>query len=259
MKQSIIALAGLFLCVLSVAETKSFVVYKNEKNETCDSINANKKCLYEYSDFENRIGRVRVENMEGTLLKVMEGAYIDSVPNKIRNICPIMIDQIKDGSVTSYREDGSLHTTGTYKNYLLHGEFRSYYPNGQVTRIDNYQEDKLISGQCFTPEGIKTDYFEFAAMPEYKGGLPGLKKFLSKTVRYPAKAQSQGIQGRVLVGFVVENTGDLNLIFIEKSVHPLLDEEALRVVRKMKKWKPGVMDNQPIGVRYMLPVNFVLQ
>ena len=95
--------------------------------------------------------------------------------------------------------------------------------------------------------------------PKFPGGMGELMKFLSKNIRYPAICQNQGIQGRVIVQFVVDANGNITDPQVVKSVHPHLDAEALRVISSMPPWKPGTQKGKPVRVRYTLPVTFKLK
>ena len=92
--------------------------------------------------------------------------------------------------------------------------------------------------------------------PEFPGGRQGLMIFLSQNLTYPKEAEKNRIEGKVLVQFVVNRDGSIVDSRVIKSVHPLLDAEALRVVNLMPKWKPGEVKGKPVRVRYALPVTF---
>lgn len=97
-------------------------------------------------------------------------------------------------------------------------------------------------------------------MPQFPGGSSALFEYLSKNVKYPdpVAAMENGIQGRVIVSFVVEKDGSISLVRLLKSVEPSLDAEAMRVVRSMPKWTPGKQNGEPARVKYTLPVTFKL-
>ena len=95
-------------------------------------------------------------------------------------------------------------------------------------------------------------------MPQFPGGQGELMKFLRNNVKYPAEAQKKKIEGRVIVTFVVNKKGRVIDPTVERSVHPLLDAEALRVIKRMPKWKPGKMDGESVNVKYRLPITFKL-
>ncbi len=109
---------------------------------------------------------------------------------------------------------------------------------------------------------LKTDGEIFQVveeMPEYPGGMSELMKYFSTNMRYPKEAQSKGIQGRVIVQFVVEKDGSITDAKVMKPVDPQLDAEALRVVNAMPKWTPGKQRGKTVRVRYTLPVMFHLK
>lgn len=93
-------------------------------------------------------------------------------------------------------------------------------------------------------------------MPEYPGGMKELMKYLSTNVRYPKQCQDTGLQGKVVVQFVVETNGRITNAKVVTKLHPLLDREALRVIYAMPKWTPGMNKGEAVRVRYTLPVIF---
>ena len=96
--------------------------------------------------------------------------------------------------------------------------------------------------------------------PEYPGGNDGLIKFLSENIKYPKSAEKSGIQGMVVLQFVVEKSGAISNVKVLKSVEKTLDDEAVRVVKSMKRFIPGYNeDHAPVRVLYTLPVNFKLE
>jgi protein TonB len=96
-------------------------------------------------------------------------------------------------------------------------------------------------------------------MPSYPGGTGALMSYLNSNIKYPVVAQENGVQGRVIVGFVVERDGSITDVNILKSVDPSLDREAARVVRSMPRWTPGKQNGQAVRVKYNVPVTFRLQ
>lgn len=94
---------------------------------------------------------------------------------------------------------------------------------------------------------------------EFPGGMPALMKYLSSNIRYPEIAAENGIQGRVIVSFVVERNGKPSQVTVARGVDPALDKEAVRVVENMPAWKPGKQRGKPVRQRFNLPVVFRLQ
>ncbi|MGN8069581.1 energy transducer TonB [Mucilaginibacter sp. 22184] len=95
-------------------------------------------------------------------------------------------------------------------------------------------------------------------MPEPVGGAAAWGKFLQKNLRFPAVAQEQGVSGRVIMSFIIEKDGSLSNIKVERGAGYGFDEEALRVLKLAKAWKPGIQNGQPVRVRYNIPINFQL-
>lgn len=106
----------------------------------------------------------------------------------------------------------------------------------------------------------KEDVFMVAEqMPEYPGGMKEMLKFLQENVKYPENAMKNNVQGRVIVQFVVEKDGTPTEFKVLRSVDPDLDAEALRVMKAMPKWKPGMQKGQVVRVKFTVPVSFKLQ
>ena len=95
-------------------------------------------------------------------------------------------------------------------------------------------------------------------LPEFPGGMVEFMKWLTKNLKYPILAQQQQIEGKVVVSFIVNKDGSIVNIKLEKSIHPLLDREALRVMRMMPKWKPGIENAKPCRTLFAIPVVFKL-
>jgi TonB family protein len=95
-------------------------------------------------------------------------------------------------------------------------------------------------------------------MPQHPGGTKGLQKYLSENIKYPPEAQKKGIQGKVFVSFVIDEEGNVTDAKVAKSVDPLLDAEALRVINGMQKWTPGKQRGKAVKVAFTLPINFAL-
>ncbi|GHV57355.1 cell envelope biogenesis protein TonB [Bacteroidia bacterium] len=96
-------------------------------------------------------------------------------------------------------------------------------------------------------------------MPSFPGGEKAMMQWLQDNIQYPVIAQEQGIQGRVIVRFVVGPDGSVGNAEVQRSLDPSCDKEALRVIKKMPKWVAGKQNGQAVSVYYTLPVLFRLQ
>lgn len=113
---------------------------------------------------------------------------------------------------------------------------------------------------ALTDSVAKDEVFMVAEqMPEFPGGMKELLKFLQDNVKYPESAMKNNVQGRVIVQFVVEKDGTPTEFNVVRSVDPDLDAEALRVLKTMPKWKPGMQRGEVVRVKFTVPVAFKLQ
>ena len=96
-------------------------------------------------------------------------------------------------------------------------------------------------------------------MPSYPGGEQKLMEYVAKNIKYPQIARETGIQGRVFVGFVVEPDGSVSNVKVLRGIGGGCDEEAMRVIKSLPKWKPGKQRGKAVRVSYQIPVNFKLQ
>lgn len=137
-----------------------------------------------------------------------------------------------------------------------------------TTTTDKETEQKEAVDAKFLPVEVRTDSLNNAGnevldlaetMPEFKGGMNALLKYLSDNIKYPKTSEKAGIQGRVVVQFVVAKDGSIEDTKVVRGVDPELDKEALRVVNAMPKWKPGMQDGKPVRVKYTVPIMFRLQ
>ena len=121
-------------------------------------------------------------------------------------------------------------------------------------------EIKYVEPVVEEEEPVEEEIFQVVEnMPEFPGGMGELMKFLGKNIKYPTIAQENGVQGRVIVQFVVNKDGSIVDPVVVRSVDPYLDKEALRVVKAMPKWKPGMQRGKTVRVKYTVPVTFKLQ
>lgn len=112
------------------------------------------------------------------------------------------------------------------------------------------EEEEIVEAEIFTV---------VESMPEYPGGMAKLMSYLGNSIKYPPLAKESGIQGRVFINFVVEPNGSISNVKVLRGIGGGCDEEAVRVVSQMMKWKPGMQRGKPVRVSYNLPVKFTLQ
>ncbi len=103
-----------------------------------------------------------------------------------------------------------------------------------------------------------TIYVYTEQMPEYPGGIIGLKRHIAENLIYPKDAREQNIQGTVFLRFEVTKTGEIGKVEIQKGAHSILDSEAIRVIKSLPKFKPGMKDGKPVNIWYSMPITFQL-
>lgn len=111
------------------------------------------------------------------------------------------------------------------------------------------------------PDSIKklnTIFSVVEKQPEFPGGKEEMTKYIQKNLKYPTFARENGIQGRVIVSFTVERDGSITDIEVLRSPAEKLSQEAIRIVKNMPKWKPGLLKGNPVRVKLMLPITFKL-
>ena len=119
---------------------------------------------------------------------------------------------------------------------------------------------KEVIAEPEPPKVEETKVFDVVEeMPQFPGGQAALLEYLAKNIKYPVVAEENGIQGKVIVTFVVERDGSITDVKVVKSVDPSLDKEASRVVKSMPRWQPGKQNGSAVRVKYTVPVQFRLQ
>jgi len=94
--------------------------------------------------------------------------------------------------------------------------------------------------------------------PEFTGGMKAWAKYMERNLKYPYRAQEEGVQGKVFVSFVVEKDGSITDVQVLKGIGFGCDEEAMKVIKKSPMWKPGKNKGVPVRVRYNMPINFTI-
>lgn len=133
--------------------------------------------------------------------------------------------------------------------------FSSYYI-AQTTEQTVIEKQDSISNKNSKNEGKVQALMVCEEMPRFPGGLDAMIKFLKDNINYPEEARKNNIKGKVFLRFIIDQAGDVINVEVQKGVHPLLDAEAVRVVKMMPKWTPGKSDGKTVNVYYVLPINF---
>ena len=186
---------------------------------------------------------VKQENVE----KVVE-----KVKSSIKFTAPVIK---KDNEVRPEDEMKSQEEILSTKTAIGSFDVKGNDESGEVLKAK-----EVIATEPVKPKEEENKVFDVVEqMPSFPGGQAALMDYLNNNIKYPVIAEENGIQGRVIVQFVVGKDGHISDVKVAKSVDPSLDKEAVRVVKAMPKWIPGKQNGQAVTVRYTLPVTFRLQ
>lgn len=200
----------------------------------------------EYIDNASRSSQLRSIGKEEIVHTVYDSTGVETVKEGNGHY------QIFDQDFKRIEEEGDV------KDGKRNGVWKGSFNKGKLTFSEEYANGNFIKGTSTDAAGNTKNYTVKEALPTFKGGESTFGRYLSNDLRYPPDARERGIQGRVILAFVVETDGSLTNIRVLKSVHPDLDAEALRVLKQSPKWNPGTQHGVPVRVSYTMPLNFSL-
>ena len=195
--------------------------------------------------------------LKDTVIYNPDGSYIQCATFDAFD--PLSGEPCKKMTITTHKVDG---TPADYMN--LHWETEDGITRYTADKFSISTEESLL----ILLEGLSTladqpnndSIYEICqVMPQFPGGEQAMMKFVSSNVHYPEEAKEKEISGRVLVGFIVEKDGSVTEVKVLKGIGKLCDEEAVRVVKSMPKWTPGMQDGKPVRVHFQMPFVFKLQ
>lgn len=166
-----------------------------------------------------------------------------------------------NGESVVYYPNGQINLRINFRNGIIDGPLEQYYENGTVKRREKYVNMICDSGTLYGPDGAETVFVPYFRLPVFPGGVEGFTEVAGKFLTYPKEARKAGVRGQVKVTFTVEKDGKITNPRITKRVHPELDAEALRVVKKlsgMYTCEPGKVEDKPVRMSVTMPVTFLL-
>jgi TonB family protein len=254
------------------AQTKTVSYYNKNRIKL---LSAEGAYYYEYTEEKALGGGIRTRFLKADSIKVSLFTY-SSFEGEDK-------DDTLDGTYNLWYNNGKLSEEGNYKNNELHGTVKTwfesgqlsyekfyvkgklqdtlkgYYEDGALRRIEVYKEGEMVDGKVFSKEGGSLAYFPAFVMPEFPGGELKLQQYLAKSIKYPKSALKKDVSGLVVVSFVVDVDGAIRELEVVKSVHNVLDKEAVRVIKVMPNWKPGLLEGKSVPVRFKIPVRFAFE
>lgn len=215
-----------------------------------------------------------VEGQKSDIIVALQSIRYKS---KVTFSCNVHIDSLKVDGIPAKLDGVNYLTSGTHKiSFVIDGheitdniivpKVSKHFNLIMSGEINNGTHNKKISSSSYSKDfkikdpKVENKVFESVEeMPSFPGGMSALMKYLADNVKYPVDAQENGLQGRVVVSFVVERDGSITNVQAVRSVYPSLDSEAVRVVEAMPRWKPGKLNGLPVRVKYNVPVTFSFQ
>lgn len=154
-----------------------------------------------------------------------------------------------------HESKGYLEQTRCYENGQLHGYFVNYDMKGDTTSWTLYNKGKAEKVWPAPPVNEEPAFTMVETESQYPGGIANWNKHLSQNLSYPRKLK-QVIHGTIIARFIVNKEGYVENIQIEKGLHPMLDEEVIRVIKLSKRWKPAKQNGKPVNAYKTQPVVF---
>ena len=165
--------------------------------------------------------------------------------------------------LSMFSADSKSHTTAEPQHDVMQWAYSlvAYNCENKSEQSALHSENALdmqAESQLVTQDG-KEKNTNIDELPSFPGGDAKLREWIKKNMKYPSYAKKNGIEGQVLVVFIVEKDGSISNAEVSWGVDPSLDQEALRIVNKMPKWKPGRQNGVAMRVKYRLPITFMLK
>jgi protein TonB len=239
---SLLTMAGIALAI-------GIVVFINGVVQNAMKANVAVEQDIELSALETKKEEAKVERKE---MPQVEKVEVEKVKSSVKFTAPEIKkdDEVQPEEEIKSQEDLSKTNTA----------IGAFDVKGNDEAAGEVLKAKEVIAAPEPPKEEETKVFDVVEqMPSFPGGPSALFEFLSKNIKYPAVAEENGVQGRVIVTFVVERDGSITDVRVVKSVDPSLDKEAQRVVKSMPRWIPGKQNGSAVRVKYTVPVTFKLQ
>ena len=205
----------------------------------------------ELSALEQKKKEAKVEKKEQ--IKVEPEKVVEKVKSSVKFTAPVIK---KDNEV---KEEDEIKLDEVEKSNKAVGAF-TVEGNDEVGGEVLKAKEEIAAPEPPKQQVEENKVFDVVEqMPSFPGGMGALMSWLSQNIKYPVIAAENGVQGRVIVQFVVEKDGSITDVKVAKSVDPSLDKEASRVVKAMPRWQPGKQNGSAVRVKYTVPVQFKLQ
>lgn len=172
--------------------------------------------------------------------------------------------EVPHGILETWYETGQIQSHAEFSHGQYNGEVHEYYVAGQPKRLERYAANKLISGQCFEPDGRPIPCSPLVIVevlpvyPEGDGGDRAITAAVARNFQYPRKDIKANIKGRVLIKFAVNEQGNVVDAQVIQGLSPDIDIAAIKAVQKLRRFKPGTQQGIPVKVSFTVPLNLAI-
>lgn len=237
------------MCILLVTSANSQVTtYYNAKGKVVK--------LLEKADSYTVVGNDSIKES-----RILEQKYSKSgqILSESRYLLKDSKVKIPDGLNKEWYENGQLHLEVSYNMNKLNGKLMSYSINGKMIRNEEYENDIFLFDGKRLNSAISNSIFEqVEQMPTFIGGAKALNNYIYGSLKYPEKSKKNGIEGTILVRFVINEVGDVAYVHIIRGLDSYCNDEAVRIVKKMPRWTPGKQNGFIVSTFEMLQIHFSL-
>ncbi len=242
-----------FKCYYMTGELKAEGSYKSKKNKVFDGM------FTSYYENGNRssFGHFDTNNKIGKWLYWFDNGYIMNITN-------YNMQGEKHGEYKSWYDDSIVDCGGEFLNDKETGEWKYYFQNGKVASLETYDHGELKNFKFWDKLGnrLNTDTREVYEHINFKKGVKGdqyLPHYISSNFVYPPKPRAVGIEGRVMLNFVINEKGELKDLKVTGTKNKLFRAEAERLIKGFKDWIPAKHHNRIISSSYTIPIVFKLR
>ena len=248
---------GLWWRLLATLPVLAFLMIANTKVTAQEKTTESQRITVEMGQFEIYDDDGFPMLLKDTIIYNEDGSYVKCETSDSDVLDPNTGEPLKKMTITTHKADG---TPADYMSlhWEIQGDTTLY--TAEPFSITEESLGILLGGLSALEDAPSNDsiYQIVDEMPQYPGGEKAMMEYVAKNVKYPQEAKDKEIQGRVFVSFVVEKDGSVSTVKVLRGIGGGCDEEAVRVVSSMPKWKPGIKDGKPVRVSYMMPLNFKL-
>lgn len=191
--------------------------------------------------------------------KIPNGSFKEYYENNQLKIEGNYLRNVRTGLWKFWYSNGKLKSSIEYKRGYMNGYFKLYWPDGKLKREEIHKHGRFIKGICFNENGDTIKFFNYEVLPQFLGGKEKFNEFIRDNLKYPVEYRRDRITGTAYVYCTIDNKGNLVNATVHNKTHKLFEEEALRVISLIKKWKPGQRDGENVEMNVVYPISFSLE